>query len=137
MTLGRISRIAFLVFSLILLFAVIAGSGSDPANSPTSQLTAKALASQVVDGDQVCSVSSLRGTYAAQAQGTIVGVVLRPTFTGTYAVNTDCTGTTTVNSSLGFVVHDATILVRSGREFRDVQTDSFEVSTRNGVRIGD
>lgn len=173
MTLGRISRIAFLVFSLILLFAVIAGSGSDPADSPTSQLTAKALASQVVDGDEVCSVSSLRGTYAVQAQGTIVGqipgfppppfsvgeaalisfdgagnlsgkttlniagVVLQPTFTGTYAVNTDCTGTTTVHSSLGFVVHDATILVRSGREFRDVQTDSFEVSTRNGVRIGD
>jgi hypothetical protein len=38
-TLGRISRIAFLVFSLILLYAFIAGSGSDPDNSPTSPLT--------------------------------------------------------------------------------------------------
>jgi hypothetical protein len=173
MTLGRISRIAFLVFSSILLFAFIAGSGSDPANSPTSQLTAKALASQVVEGDQACSVCSLRGTYAVQAQGTIVGqnpgfppppfpvseaalisfdgagnlfgkttlniagVVLQPTCTGTPTVNSHCTGSTTVHSSLGFVVHDATILVRGGREFRDVQTDSFEVSNRNGLRIGD
>jgi hypothetical protein len=173
MTIGRITRIAFLVFSAVLLFAFVGSSGSEPANSPTSQLTQPALAAQAVESDPACSVSSLRGTYAVQAQGTIVGqlpgfppppfpideaalvsfdgagnlsgkttlniggVVLQPTFTGTYTVNSDCTGNTTVHSSLGFVVHDATILVRGGREFRDVQTDSFEVSTRNGVRIED
>jgi hypothetical protein len=173
MTLGRIARIAFLVSIAVLLFAFIGSSGSDPANSPTSQLTQPTLAAQVADGDQACSISSLRGTYAEQAQGTIVrqipgfppppfplaeagiisfdgsgnlsgkttinvgGVVIQPTFTGAYTVSSDCTGTTTVYSSLGFVLHDAIVLVRGGREFRDVQTDSFEVSTRNGVRIGD
>jgi hypothetical protein len=173
MKVERIVRIAFLVFSAVLLFGFIGSSGSAPGNSPRSPLTQPALAAQVVEGEPACSATSLRGTYAVQAQGTIVGqipgfppppfaigeaalvtfdgagnlsgkttlniggVVLQPTFTGTYTVNSDCTGTTTIHSSLGFVVHDATILVRGGREFRDVQTDSFEVSTRNGVRIGD
>jgi hypothetical protein len=172
MTFGRIARIAFLVSIAVLLFAFISISGSHPANSTRSRLTQTAAA-QVADGDQACSVSSLRGTYAQQAQGTIVrqipgfppppfplaeagivsfdgsgnlsgkttinvgGVVIQPSITGTYTVNSDCTGTTTVYSSLGFVLHDAIVLVRGGREFRDVQTDSFEVTTRNGVRIAD
>jgi len=173
MTLARIPRIAFLVFSSVLLFGFIGSGGSNPSNSLTPQFTPTASAAQLADGDQSCSASSLRGTYAVPAQGTIVGqipgfppppfpigeaalvsfdgvgnlsgkttinmrgVVLQLTFSGTCIVSSDCTTKTTVRSSLGFVVGDATILVRGAREFRDVQTDSFQVGTRNGVRIRD
>jgi hypothetical protein len=142
-------------------------------NAPRSQLTQTALAARTDDDERGCFVSSLRGTYAMQAQGTIVGqipgfppppfpfaeagimrfdgsgnlsghstvnlggVTFPASFTGSYSVKSDCTGTVTVNLSNGLIAHDATVVVRGGREFRDVQTDSFGVITRNGERIED
>jgi hypothetical protein len=123
--------------------------------------------------DDSCSTTSLHGTYAMQAQGTIVGQIpgLPPPpfpfaeagivafdgtgnlsghstvnaggltspalFTGSYTVKSDCTGTLAVNLNNGLIAHDATVVVRGGREFHDVQTDSFGVIARNGERIGD
>jgi hypothetical protein len=143
------------------------------SNAPRSQFMQTASAAQLDGDDGGCSVSSLRGTYAMQAQGTIVGqipgfppppfpfaeagiirfdangnlsghstvnvggVTFPATFTGSYSVNSDCTGTLTVNLSNGLIAHDATVVVRGGQGFRDVQMDSFGVITRNGERIGD
>lgn len=140
---------------------------------PRSQLMQTASAARLDGDDRGCSVSSLRGTYAMQAQGTIVGqipgfppppfpfaeagiirfdadgnlsghstvnaggVTFPAMFTGSYAVSSDCTGTLTVNLSNGLIAHDATVVVRGGQGFRDVQTDTFGVITRNGERIGD
>jgi len=143
------------------------------SNAPRLQLMQTASAARLDGDDRGCSVASLRGTYAMQAQGTIVGqipgfppppfpfaeagiirfdangnlsghstvnvggVTFPATFTGSYAVSSDCTGTLTVNLSNGLIAHDATVVVRGGQGFRDVQTDSFGVITRNGERIGD
>ena len=161
----RVSSIGILGGLIVTVLAV--------GNLPRPRLIHAVSAVQADDDNRRCSVASLNGTYAMQAQGTIVGqlpslpsppfpfaqagiiafdgagnlfgkstvnlggLVLQPTFTGTYTVNSDCTGTITVNSSEGLVLHDATVVIRGGRGFRDVQTDPFSVITRSGERLGD
>src|SRR5215472_14778903 len=45
------------------------------------------------------------GNHSGKTTVNIDGVVLTPTFNGTYTINSDCTGTITVNSSAGFTLH--------------------------------
>ena len=54
-----------------------------------------------------------------------------------YTVNSDCTGTVTVQSNVGFAVHDAIVVTRGGRATVDVETDPFAVITRTLEKIGD
>ena len=65
------------------------------------------------------------------------GVVLQPTTTGSYTVNSDCTGTITIQSSLGFVLHDSIVVTDRGRRTVEVQTDPFTVITRTLEKIED
>ena len=52
------------------------------------------------------------------------GVVLQATATGgSYTVNSDCTGTITIQSSAGFVLHDSIVVTDRGRRTVEVQTD--------------
>lgn len=55
------------------------------------------------------------------------GVISRLTFTGSYAVNVDCTGSATLTFSNGQSVHRDFIIVDDGKEVRGVSTDSGTV----------
>ena len=65
------------------------------------------------------------------------GVVLQPTATGSYTVNSDCTGSITIQSSAGFVLHDSIVVTDRGRRTVEVQTDPFTVITRTLEKIED
>ena len=78
-----------------------------------------------------------KGQHSGKTTVNLGGVVLQPTFSGTYTVNPDCTGTITVQSSAGFVLHDAIIVTRGGRATVEVETDPFTVITRTLEKIGD
>jgi hypothetical protein len=84
-------------------------------------------------------IVTLNGTGQLSGKTTVNlgGVVLQPTFSGMYTVNSDCTGTLTVQSSAGFVLHDAIIVTRGGGGTVEVQTDPFAVVTRTLERIAD
>jgi hypothetical protein len=119
----------------------------------------------VVQAHTGCSNSSLRGNYGFQINGTIVGLgpiggVALITFdgegnftqtdnvtvngfpivpnrpgSGTYSVNTDCTGTQTLNSG-GQVVHTSFVIVGHGKQVLDVVTDPHLVITSIGKAVG-
>lgn len=78
------------------------------------------------------------GTGSASATVNFGGVVLNAVpVTITYAVNTDCTGNLTVNTSLGLSVHEAFVVVGGGQRFITTETDPFAVVQRRGERLGD
>ena len=52
------------------------------------------------------------------------GVILRRTYTGTYNINPDCTGTTTFNDSLGNVFHQDIVVMNSANSIAVVETDN-------------
>ena len=64
------------------------------------------------------------------------GMVLQPTFTGSYTVNSECTATFTIQSSAGFTVHDNVVVI-SKKKFRSVEPDPFTVITRIGEKLED
>lgn len=121
-----------------------------------------------------CSLTSLKGPYALERQGTIIaqlpgfpappapfgevniatfngagsfsgsavvnigGVALNPvTFTGTYTVNRDCTGTDTVFTSVGVALHNSIVVIAGGQRFISTQTDPWAVVQAKGQRLGD
>jgi hypothetical protein len=78
----------------------------------------------------------LTGTGIVSLNGNIVP----GTFTGTYTVNPDCTGTYTVQNSLGLTVHAFFVIDDGGNEFQDVITDPGTVITciaRRQFPVGD
>ncbi len=77
------------------------------------------------------------GSFFGDAKVNAGGVVLDVPFTGTYTVNPDCTGTVTVNTSLGLTLHNAMVVIGGGQRFILTQTDPFAVIQRRGVRLGD
>lgn len=119
-----------------------------------------------------CSLSSLKGSYALDRQGTLVasilglpapapwgevafedfngagtfsgkatvnvgGAVVNGTVTGTYTVSSDCTGTKTVNTSVGVTVHEAIIVTGGGQRMIGTQTDPWAVVQTRAEKIGD
>jgi hypothetical protein len=75
------------------------------------------------------------GSLNSDGNGNFVGVstpsqgghiVLR-TLTGTYAVNSDCTGSASFTDSLGTPLHVSFVIADNGQEIRLVQTDSGTV----------
>ena len=58
-------------------------------------------------------------------------IVARSPFTGTYTLNTDCTGTLTIGTSLHFDLYVAP----SGDRFTYIQTDPGLVSVATETRV--
>ncbi len=52
------------------------------------------------------------------------GVIVRRTYTGTYNVNADCTGTTSYNDSLGNVFHQDFVVMNGANSIAVVETDN-------------
>src|SRR5260370_35549965 len=78
------------------------------------------------------------GSFSGSATLNIGGLVLNSVpFTGTYTVNSDCTGTTTVNTSLGLTLHNAIVVIGGGQRFIETETDPFQVIQHRGQRLGD
>lgn len=77
------------------------------------------------------------GSLFGNAKVNLGGVVLDVPVTGTYTVNSDCTGTITVNTSLGLTLHNAMVVIGGGQRFILSETDAFAVIQRRGVRLGD
>ena len=124
------------------------------------------------DSIDTCSVSTLKGAYSVQAQGTVVsqlpnfpappfpfaeagidnldgagnltgkvtlnidGLAVQANVAGTYAVNSDCTGTLSLTTSLGIPVNESIVVVSKER-FIAVDTDLYVVVTRTMERIRD
>jgi hypothetical protein len=98
--------------------------GSGWQTSPTQYPTA--IAGQVTtDG-----LGNLKGFQTGSAAGTILYL----TVSGTYTVNSDCTGTTTTTTSLGITAHSNSILVNSGRTVFQIGTDAGTIGYSVGQK---
>jgi|SRR5947209_2745074 len=83
-----------------------------------------------------------KGNFAGSFTQSLNGVIARMTFTGTYTVNPDCTGTETVNIEGGPTFHNDAVIVDGGREIRAVNTDpgnvvSFHSQKQSSQRRGE
>lgn len=77
------------------------------------------------------------GSFSGNTTANLGGLVATISFTGTYTVNSDCTGTVTVNTSSGLTTHDAIVVVGGGRQIIATDTDPFEVVQRKAERLGE
>jgi hypothetical protein len=75
------------------------------------------------------------GSFSGKATVNIGGAVLNGVVTGTYMVNSDCTGTQTVNTPVGLTVHEAIVVV-DGRMI-GTQTDPWAVIQTRAQKLGD
>lgn len=77
------------------------------------------------------------GSFLGSATVNIGGTVANPAFTGTYTVNSDCTGTVTVSvPSFQLTLHEAVVVIAGGQRYIGTATDSFEVVQARVERIG-
>ena len=85
------------------------------------------------------AIASLNGAGSLSATPTvnIGGLVLRLPVTGTYTVNPDCTGTVTINTGLGLILHNAIVVIDGGKRFIGTETDPFEVVQTRGEKLAD
>jgi len=65
------------------------------------------------------------------------GLLLTPTFTGTYTVNSDCTGSVTVQSNAGFTIQEAIVVIGGGKRYVGTETDPAAVIVRTVERLRD
>lgn len=76
-----------------------------------------------------------KGGTTATAMASQNGNIIPMTATGTYTVNSDCTGTLTLQvAPLGITVHVYFVLDSNLAEFQAIETDSGLAITRNGKR---
>jgi hypothetical protein len=75
------------------------------------------------------------GKLSGKTTVSFSGFVVQPTFTGTYTVNSDCTGSFTVQSSIGITLHHDVVVIGGGRRFESVEPDPFVVITRRAERL--
>ncbi len=75
------------------------------------------------------------GSFSATATVNIGGLILRLPVTGTYTVNPDCTGTVTVNTGLGLILHNAIVVIDGGKRFIGTETDTFEIVQTRGEKL--
>ncbi len=76
------------------------------------------------------------GTFSGNATVNVGGEVVTGTLTGTYTVNPDCTGTKTVNTSVGVTVHEAIIVIDGGQRIIGTQTDPWAVIQTRAEKLG-
>lgn len=62
------------------------------------------------------------------------GLLLTPTFTGTYTVNRDCTGNITIQSDLGSL-QEAIVVIGHGERYVGTETDAAAVVVRTVERL--
>jgi hypothetical protein len=69
----------------------------------------------------------------------IGGAVLNAVpFTGTYTVQSDCTGTVTLDvPSVGLTIHEAIVVIGGGQRFIGTETDPFQVVQVRGQKLAD
>ncbi len=83
------------------------------------------------------------GKFTADGQGNVIGaqtrssngVIFRETYTETYTVNPDCTGSSTKVTSSGITLHFDFVILHHGKEIRSIQTDTGVVVTLNSERL--
>jgi hypothetical protein len=98
--------------------------GSGWETSPS--LYPSAIAGEVMaDG-----LGNLKGLQTSSQGGTIVSATL----SGTYTVNSDCTGTTTTTNSLGITAHSNSIMVNNGRTVFQIGTDAGTIGYNVGQK---
>jgi hypothetical protein len=70
------------------------------------------------------------GNYSSSDTFSVNGLIVRTTQSGTYTVNSDCTGTSTGKDSLGSIITTAFVIVNGGAQINAVYTDiGVSVST--------
>ena len=128
------------------LTAAGAANASGPDTTSTSCSTGTLAGTYLFEGNGV-SVSGTTSTPTAFAgsehfngAGAVAGsstfssggtIFPRSSFTGTYALSSDCTGTLTIGTTLHFDIYVAP----SGNTFRYVQTDHGSVSAATESRV--
>ena len=65
----------------------------------------------------------MRAARSSWSAESLNGNVSQGTFTGTYTVNSDCTGTYTVQNPMGLTVHAFFVIADGGNELRIVITN--------------
>jgi hypothetical protein len=115
--------------------------------------------------NQACSNASVQGTYEFSASGTIVGVgptagvglftsdgkgnisgkdtssfngaIVRETFTATYTVNADCSGSATAvfQGPVPRTIHVDFVVVDNGKQVFNILTDSGDIVTFTDEKI--
>jgi hypothetical protein len=131
------------VAMVLILAATLAGG---------SILALKLVAAPKVQAESVCTSASFRGAFGytftgvtgvdalafaavgkwiADGQGNFSGVetassggeILQRTYTGTYRVNSDCTGSAISNDNFGKTVKCDFVIVSGGTEIQVIETD--------------
>lgn len=76
------------------------------------------------------------GSFFGTATVNIGGAIANPGFSGTYTVNSNCTGTVTVNvPSFGLTLHEAIVVIGGGQRYIGTETDPFAVVQARVERI--
>lgn len=86
------------------------------------------------------SIANFDGAGGFSGKGTvnIGGAILNVTFTGTYTVNSDCTGDVTIDTNLGLTVHHVIVVIRGGQRFIETESDpNFAVVQYSVERLED
>lgn len=118
-----------------------------------STLTLRLISAPKVQAQNSCTVASFQGAFGytftglagvnalpfaavgrlvADGQGNVSGaetqsdngVISRRNYTGTYTVNSDCTGSQVTNDNLGKTVKCDFVIVSGGREIQVIETDA-------------
>jgi hypothetical protein len=78
------------------------------------------------------------GSFTGSATVNIGGVVLNSVpFTGTYMINSDCTGTITVHPNVPVTITESIIVISGGRQYFATDTESFAVVQGTAQRLGE
>lgn len=75
------------------------------------------------------------GHFSGSGTASVGGEISTSTFSGTYTVNPDCTGSFTATLESGVVTHANFVIVDSGKEIRAVSTDAGTVGLSSFRKI--
>ena len=102
-------------------FGVAGATGPLPAPLPFADAGA-----QTFDGN---------GGTALSGMSNANGTVGQPNQSGTYTVNSDCTGTYSIQLAPGKTANYFFVIANDGSEFRAICVDKYAVLTRIGTRL--
>ncbi len=108
----------------------VAGQGTLVTSLPGIPAPAPFAESSLADFDGA-------GGFSGKGTVNIGGAVLNITFTGTYTLNSDCTGNATINTNLGLTVHHAIVVIGGGQRFIETESDPVAVVQYRVERLGD